>query len=183
MMKLTKIPQRISPDRLADQQVCYTETLKLSQFKQLITLLLKQDDNTPIDVQMQFDRDQNNRIIIHLQVKTALLLTCQSSLKNYTESFEINTLLTPITHDSEAELLPDNYDPILLEDRQLDLFNMIEEELILALPMIPKKSNHSDCVQADNSIEYRDFQGSDQANHTNPFKGLDDLIKSKQGDN
>ena len=52
---------------------------------------------------------------------------------------DISTLLGIIRHERKVEGLADQYEPWIIEDaKQVDPAQMVEDELMLALPIVPK---------------------------------------------
>ena len=45
---------------------------------------------------------------------------------------------SPVHSDEEAQRLPENYDPLLLTDETLPLATLVEEELLLSMPIITR---------------------------------------------
>lgn len=148
----TQLPLFLVPDRLADNQKTLAGTLALRKMPRLLTAIPVQDSDVEVKVDMAFDRDENGLITIYLKIIDAtLILECQRSLDHYPQNFDIATTLSPIQHDSEAARVEDSgYEPLLLEeDTTLSVVKMVEDELLLALPIVPKKSNN-DCTLTNN---------------------------------
>ena len=86
-----------------------------------------------------FRTDLEQRIIIDLQVEAALPLVCQASLEVYDEQVRRSSELAVIDDDSEQFDLPDNYEPVMTENGRLAIASLVEDELLLGLPQIPRK--------------------------------------------
>jgi uncharacterized protein len=82
--------------------------------------------------------------------------------------------LSPVSGPVEAEGLPDEYDPLMLEDALLHPMDLIEDELILAIPPAPRHPE-SECA-----VKLQDYQQEPRAETPadttdNPFAVLASL--------
>jgi uncharacterized protein len=84
-------------------------------------------------------------------------------------------IITPIAHESEAARLPENYEPVMLEEDFISPVAIVEEELILNIPLIPMH-NEADCPHAENSAYYGAKEVEAEPS-LKPFAGLAELKK------
>jgi uncharacterized protein len=85
-----------------------------------------------------FDYDFEHRARIRIRVHSELRLLCQRSLESYTEVVDRESELSVIEDLSEQDLLPDTCEPILVENRTLAMMGLVEDELIIGLPQVPR---------------------------------------------
>ncbi len=52
--------------------------------------------------------------------------------------------LRPVLDDEQAKLLESEYEPVIVQDQRISLLEMIEDEIILALPTVAKHEK-SEC--------------------------------------
>ena len=87
---------------------------------------------------LAFSRDPEGRGLLHGEIEASLVLTCQRCL----EALEFPVLATLdlalVSGLDEAGLLPEDLDPLLVPAEHLRLADLIEDELLLALPQIPR---------------------------------------------
>jgi uncharacterized protein len=83
---------------------------------------------------------------LHLQARTVLQLACQRCLQPMTVELDIRPQLRFVRGEAEAEALDEASDDedVLALTPALDLQPLIEDELILALPLVPR---HASCPQ------------------------------------
>jgi uncharacterized protein len=82
---------------------------------------------------------------LHLQVQTVARLECQRCLQPINELLKVHRPLRFVAGEDEAARLDeDSDDDVLALVPRLDLFDLIEDELILALPLVPR---HEICPQ------------------------------------
>jgi len=166
-------PDWISPERAAEGKRVYSGTIPLSRMKRLAALLV--DASGEAAFSAAFKTDLDHRVIIDLQVEAALPLVCQASLEVYDELVKRRSELAVITHDSEQFDLPENYEPVLTENGRLAIAGIVEDELLLGLPTIPRKPGLR-------PVEFS-TGGEDAGGETrkvakeNPFSALQDMLK------
>jgi uncharacterized protein len=90
-----------------------------------------------IHYKLGFGKDGENYVFIQGEIETALTLECQRCLKPIEHKVKSEFCLSPVKNSSEAEALPERYDPVLAEGEKLTLLQIVEEELILSLPLVP----------------------------------------------
>lgn len=117
-----------------------------------------------------------NQIRLHLHLRTRVALTCQRCLQRLEETLDVERSFLFVPHEDEAARLDEESDEdVLVLPRQLDLIELIEDELILALPLVPR---HAECPQPlANPAAAADAPATSQ----NPFAVLAGLRKPPLG--
>jgi uncharacterized protein len=91
------------------------------------------------DYDLEFGKDELGVAYLSVRVKADLPLTCQRTLEVYREPVKIDQRLGLIGDESEEAALPPGYEPLLIADGTVRPAEVIEDELILALPVVPLK--------------------------------------------
>ncbi len=125
----------IDPFRLADQAAELTGQVPLAQLPRLHDLLCHQSGD--VHYQLQFGKDAEGCRTIHGQIEATLPLICQRCNQELAFALQIEFLLSPIISDKQATSLPASYEPLVTAGEPVTLQVMLEEEILLALPMIP----------------------------------------------
>lgn len=117
------------------------------------------------------------QVWLHLQAHAELDLTCQRCLQAYRQPLHVDRWLRFVNEEAEAAALDvDSDDDVLALERQLDAKALIEDELLLALPIVPR---HDACPQPLSAL------GSVTEDETparpNPFAALA-ALKQKPGE-
>lgn len=87
---------------------------------------------------LQFDTDTFKVPYVELQAETALPLLCQRSLKRFELPVRIEQRLGLIRDEADEAALPPDYEPMLVpEDGMVRAVELVEDELILAVPVVP----------------------------------------------
>jgi uncharacterized protein len=76
---------------------------------------------------------------LHLQAQTEVRLECQRCLKPVGASLMVNRSILFVAGETEAEALDaESEDDVLALTRALDVPELLEDELLLALPLVPR---------------------------------------------
>jgi uncharacterized protein len=122
---------------------------------------------------LDFGRDNLLEGFVDVHAEAALTLTCQRTLEPFVLPVNVDTRLGQIRdHQQEAALTP-HFEPLLVNaDGQLKLADVIEDELLLALPLVPinPDSRLPDAMAQAES-------GADAEVEDNPFAVLRELKK------
>jgi len=121
------------------------------------------------DYDLEFGRDEFGIAYLALRVEAELPLTCQRTLEVYRQPVRLDQRLGLIENENDEAALPPGYEPLLIVDGQLSLADVIEDELILALPVVPMKPGAP--------LEWRDAPDSDPVEEepVSPFAVLGKL--------
>ena len=90
---------------------------------------------------IDFHRDGEGRFLAGLAVDAVLPVECQRCLETVNEVLAPRSELAAVYTDDQARQLPAHLEPVLTSDEEVDLWELVEEELVLALPPF---SYHSD---------------------------------------
>jgi len=77
-----------------------------------------------------------------------LPLTCQRTLEAFGLPVHVDTCLGLIAQEADEAALPSRYEPLLTSDGQVRLAEVVEDELILALPVVPLKPGAPEAARA-----------------------------------
>ena len=104
---------------------------------------------------------------LELQAQAAVPLQCQRCLQVLVEALDVQRRFRFVRTDEEAARLDEaSEDDVLVLPPRLDLYELLEDELILALPIVPR---HGDCPQPLPMVA-QELQGEEPAPH--PFAAL-----------
>ncbi len=134
--------------------------LPLASLQRLCGSLAAPDGDADYD--LEFGKDELGVAYIAVRVDADLPLTCQRTLDVYRQPVHVEQRLGLIGDESEEAALPPGYEPLLIPDGEVSLTDVIEDELILALPVVPLKPGAP--------LEWRDEE--DEAGEPNPFAEL-----------
>lgn len=168
------IPEHIDPYRLAEQKVRLDGILKINHMSRLCDSLSKHEGM--VSVSMQFGVDEQGTTFLQGHLETQLELRCQRCMKPFLYEIISNFMLGVVNTIEEANTLPEQYELALTKEGSLALYELIEEELILNLPVIPKHEPE----QCEVILPQADSSWNQQGEGENPFQVLESLKQKKQ---
>ncbi len=134
------LPEFIDPLHLADKERQLKGTIPLSRLSGLSDVLLSKHGDVAIDFKFQ---KADARAAVIGSVEAVLDLECQCCLRPLPWPVKARVKLGIVHSIDEANRLPEDYEPLLLGEKALiPLMDMVQEELRLAIPVIPQ---HASC--------------------------------------
>jgi uncharacterized protein len=172
------LPKTLDPFKYADQNKILVGEIALSLMPRLADLLV--DTEGKVQVELEFDRDPQRLRILKGKLKATVTLLCQRCLHPVAQAVESEFTLGIVFNDEQAQNLPRTYEPLLVEDEKLVVMDVVEEELILSLPMF---AYHDACEvdgykQTEQAVA--DTVGADEEKKPNPFNVLSGLNLKKR---
>ncbi|MCG8391498.1 MAG: YceD family protein [Pseudomonadales bacterium] len=159
-----QLPQFLDPRKYADQgrvvegQLTVADLPRLQEYRESL--------DQPVEISLAFDRDEEGHRRIKGEVSTTLVLQCQRCLEpvNYPVRAIINVAL--VWSEDQATALPERLDPWLVGEEPMVLTDLLEEELLLAMPLV---ALHDPCPTA---LPQESGEPEKQENADNPFAVL-----------
>lgn len=165
------IPEHIDPFRFAEQGLGLHGAVKIADMQRLSKEIAAGEDWVSVD--LHFGRDEQGITFLKGHLETTLTLQCQRCLEPFTYGIMSDFILGIVNTLDEANSLPEQYEPALANEGSLALRDLIEDEIILNLPIIPKHKPE-DCKMTLPSTT----SGWEQGKGENPFHVLE-LLKHK----
>lgn len=178
-MSLATFPKRVLFNQIAESGLSWSGDLSLDNFQRLAKeavqeTSINQSENA-IFVMIEVSADKRNQQMFRLKIDSTgqLPLQCQRCLQTFMQSICVNTEITLLESSSCENLLYENEDFLVLEDLSiyshkhgLSLLELIEDELLLSIPISPK---HEVC---DMSVQSVGVIPDTTAEDDNPFSVL-----------
>ena len=171
-----KLPKEIDPFKLAQNGLVLEGQLILSELKRLTEAL--QDNKGMVDVKMSFGLDEVGAPFMQGDFAVTTSLICERCFESMSLDLVVDCLLAIVKNEKQIEDLAEQYEPWLLDfDNPVWLATVVEDELILALPIVPK--HDYDCLPEDAwSVGDNGQDNSEAEKPVSPFAVLSTL-KSK----
>jgi uncharacterized protein len=166
------IPEHIDAFRFAEQSLGLDGLVKVADMRRLNSNVVPGNDT--VAANLQFGRDEQGVTFLKGHLHGNLTLQCQRCIEHYIYEIMSDFVLGIVKTLDEANALPDHYEPALAVEGSLALREVIEDEIILNLPIIPRHEPEDCKVKLplkDSGWEH----GED-----NPFHVLESL-KQKRG--
>lgn len=112
---------------------------------------------------------------LHLAAQTSVWLTCQRCLQPFESPCTIDRRIRFVRSEAQAEALDaESEEDVLALTRRLDLQTLVEDELLLALPLVPR---HERCPQPLPMSAEPDPSHAPDDQQRNPFEVLRSMGK------
>jgi uncharacterized protein len=125
--------------------------------------------------ELDFGRDEFGTAYLDVRVQAPLSLTCQRTLEPFVLPVTVDSRLGLIRSERDESALPPNVEPLLVaDDSKLSLVDVIEDELLLALPLVPV---NPDSTLPEEVVGPPPGEISSEERSDNPFAVLRELKK------
>lgn len=168
---LDRLPEYIDPLHLADKRGALKGRVPLKSLDRLADML--QDDDGMVVVELFFGRE-GRLAVIEGYIETVLALKCQNCLGAVEWPVNSPIKLGIVTSIDQANKLSEEYEPLLVEEGNILLKNIIEDELLLILPAFPKHQERCFVSSLSNNKAASLLDG-DSSLPKNPFSILANL--------
>lgn len=91
----------------------------------------------PARFHLRFGWDSEGRPVVQGEVAVTVRLTCQRCLDELRIPLDGTIALGLVRSDAEAAVVPNHLDPVLVDPAGVRPLDLVEDELLLALPQIP----------------------------------------------
>ncbi|MBA2492447.1 MAG: DUF177 domain-containing protein [Gammaproteobacteria bacterium] len=177
---------RIDPRRLAEQHVRLRGSLLLARMKRLGRLLMTSDtlitSSGAVYVSLYFGRNASGLQVIAGAISARLEMECQRCLRPYTQAVDRRFELVLAQGEAEAQRLLADYDVLEVADTDIFTQDVIEDELLLSIPLIPAHADAALCERVNPGGQTADTSVVNAAEDTpparNPFSVLEGLKTS-----
>ena len=164
---LDRLPELIDPLSFADKRSELIGQIDLSSLDRLAEMLA--DNSGTVAVKLVFGRE-GRLATIEGRITASLAVQCQNCLEVMYWPVDSKIKLAIVSSMDEADRLPEDYEPLLVRDKKIPLKDIVEDELLLALPAFPKHSEP--CYQNRSASGDQESLKSEKSNLNNPFSIL-----------
>jgi uncharacterized protein len=161
----SSLPRSVAVRKLAAQSRSLCGAIDSAELPRLSEAVLAIPG--PVTVELRFDPGTAWFPEVTGRVSARVSMTCQRCLGALTVVLEA-PIAVGVVHDIAAEQrLPQRLDPWIVVDEEGDLYDLAEEELLLALPIV--------ALHEDESCHATPIAIGDAGSARNPFRVLADL--------
>ena len=148
----------------------------MATMPRLASLLLA--DSGDVTVDLRGGTDAQGKAYLKGTAAASIRLSCQRCLQPIELDLEATFDLAPVTGLDEAKALPASCDPLLVpDDGRVNLSAMVEDELILALPIV---AYHEDGVCTPQPADRHNADTNDSSRQR-PCAGLAEILARNSG--
>ena len=180
-----RLPVEVNPFRLIEQRRQLTGQVDAGTLPRLQELLVQ--DAGELVVELDFDYSLSKLPMISGKVCGSVALECQRCLEPV--QVEIDASLNVVVTTSQTDRQPEDegYEICIVEDERLFLQDFIEDEVLLALPVVPRHANckpvkalrETSIEESVSSAGIIDTKHQQEEERENPFAALKDWKKTE----
>jgi|SRR5690606_4271823 uncharacterized protein len=132
--KVNRLPRHVDPRKLAAQGAHLQGVVPARELERLADAVVKAEEY--VDVDLTFGRDHSHRHIVHGAFRLPVDLSCQRCLQPVATVLSGEFHLGVVWDEERATALPKALEAWLVATESADLYELVEEELLLALPIV-----------------------------------------------
>lgn len=137
------LPELADPIRLCAGESEFSGTLALADFDRLCQNLAS--DAGEVSFTVKFGRDARGINAVRGTIDTTLNLLCERCTQPFDLPVHADWQLGAVSSLAEADQLPEEYEPLLVGEELTRLRDVLEDELLLALPLVPRHPESDNC--------------------------------------
>ncbi|WP_233491555.1 MULTISPECIES: YceD family protein [Wohlfahrtiimonas] len=165
-MKYAEFPLR----KTVNEGRVYDDALDVELFPRLRDAVHSVD--SPIRFRIQGETNALGQKEINGNVEVTLSQICQRCLEPFETKFDLPIHWIPVKDESEQEFIGDDEAILVVDEDDVNLLELLEDELLLALPLVPKHDLNEDCEGKDYLEKLQPQEETRQ-----PFAELAELLK------
>lgn len=167
--EVRRLPRQVDVAKLCAQSLVLEGQVALAELPRLMEVLLESPKEAMLKPQLRFRVDDEGHRVMDGQFAITLPVICQRCLEPMEHPVRADFHCALVMTDEQAKGLPSHLEPVMVdgETGQLALYELLEDELLLSLPIA---AFHEHCDKK--------LQGSGEARQK-PFAGLAALLDGK----
>ncbi|HEX7966022.1 MAG TPA: YceD family protein [Gammaproteobacteria bacterium] len=166
------LPPSLDLARAARQTYGLEGRLPVRSLPRLAAVLAS--DRGEVKVALEAGKDAARQVTVTGRIDAELELTCQRCLEPVKLAVHAEPNLAWVKSDEQLAGLSEEYEPLLSADGDVDLKELVADELLLALPLVPRHEGDTACGELPGHAA----QAAEPVEKKNPFA---ELAKLKRG--
>lgn len=134
-MTTRKLPQFVNPIDLCDKGTILEGELPLQAMNRLNDILANKEGN--VLIKLDFHKNEQKVRVITGAIAGHLSLLCQRCMNPMGYPLDLSPHLCPVFESSAQRVLA-GYEPLIVTEEPIKLTDIVEEEILLTLPIVPK---------------------------------------------
>ena len=139
----TGLPSSFDPLLAAKRARRISGAVPVSMLQRVTEIALR--NNTLVNAQFELSLSAQNLPLLVGAVQGNVVLRCERCLGEVDIPFESSVTLALVEEQQGADFIPDGYEKFEYIGTHISTLDLLEEEVLLALPMVPKHSRIEDC--------------------------------------
>lgn len=169
-----RLPEYVEPLSLCDRGEQLQGFIPITGMARLADLLAAQQGEA--EVELRFDKDLQGTRYLSGYIKSTLALRCQRCMEPVTTPIEVELSLGFVSSEAAGQQLPSAFEPFVMSEPTVTLRELVEDELILALPIVAMHPDEQ-CNAELNNAKAEEGNSPAEQKKENPFAVLAGLKK------
>ena len=163
-------PYSIDPERLTEQPFVLEGAFRPAELERLEDSLANGEGELRYRVAAHLEPQR--RKVVSCIIEGFVFLTCQASLEAFRHDISISDRLVLVDNEARLPGIAEESDAedYLVADEPLDIRDLVEDAVLLALPMVPRKPGMGEAAAGS---------GDDDGRRDSPFAALAGLKRKK----
>ncbi|AKS41936.1 YceD family protein [Wenzhouxiangella marina] len=129
-------PDWIHPEKAASARRDFSGRVPVERLERLRGLVVEGEPGW-VEFSLRFSHDEQGQIRIDVHVDAEVPLQCQRTLKTFQQALSSDSVVAVVGSEEEEAALPEDYEARLCPDDRLEVLDLVAEEVLLALPLVP----------------------------------------------
>jgi uncharacterized protein len=130
-------------ESFADREVTLSGELDVRVLTRLVSLL--HSDVGSVSATLGFQQRRDGWLAAVLDYRASVELVCQRCLEPFRQELTQSVNVVVADSDSLPATVPEGFEPFELAGGRLQPVELVEDELIVAIPLVPKHARVEDC--------------------------------------
>ena len=165
------LPDHIKLFNFAKKEISLSGIYQISDFPKINEITSNNKDNVRVD--LSFYLINNKTPCVDGIIELDIVLACQRCLDDLSIELKVNFNLAFLRHEQQFEELDSHYEIYVIENEELATHDLISDEILLSIPMIP--THDYDCIKEINEQEIVERKSE------NPFAILKEIKIADEG--
>jgi uncharacterized protein len=170
------LPYKVDVNRLCKTGSVVTGMLTIDKLARLRDLLA--NGSGEIQAELQFFVDESKHLCMSGSLTGQLQLTCQRCLEPMDSDLSLSLNWILVETEDQIDETPKGFEPVFYQEGMLPLVDSLEDELILALPLIAKHDLEECSARQWVETKHKQMDNPEEESEireNNPFSKLKEL--------
>ena len=142
---INRLPDRLDLIASAEAGRLLRGSIAVSNLERLVPALIS--DAGELQVEMELGKDQDGTRYLNGSIRGEVLLKCERCLDEMILPLDLTCRLGLVSSEAAANVLPEWYEPLVVTTEPAHLADVIADEVLLALPIVPTHKDGLDCQE------------------------------------
>lgn len=172
-----RLPDTVQYHDFVEQARVVRGEVPVALLERLAAITVKTDDR--LEAEFAFGQDASGQAFLRGRIAGTLKMQCQRCLEAMDYPVALTVSLALVRTEEDGERLPAEYEPLLVSGPTLSLYGVLEDEIILALPIVAMHEGDNCPVEANYSTVPEEERTDSEQEGDNPFAVLASLKGKK----